>query len=178
MNRSSFFARRLRSLAAICCLAATTHVIADEPTNAKPRTIPDVEIKATLSTAGSYGEIWSLHLTPDGLGYFRYFNNRRPQGELSGEFLFDLDAISKLAALAQTQSFEKLPKTIKPSLLMLHGPDYALSIQIGAKRHAVELFQPDDVGQTEELTRFAEVWNAIWSPLPFKPPLLPVVGKP
>lgn len=178
MNHLRLLACPLRILAAAVCIVATSQAIADEPPNAKPRTIPDVEIKATLSTDGSYGELWSLHVTRGGRGYFRYLTSRRPPGELSGEFLFDLDAISKLATLSDVKSFDKLPKTIQPALLTPHAPRYTLSIQVGAARHAVELLQPDQVGQTAELARFTEVWNAIWLQLPFRPPSLPGIDKP
>jgi hypothetical protein len=42
-------------------------------------------------------------------------------------------------------------------------------VTLGTKPHLVAVYDPKEIGATEEVKRFFIVWNALFSKLPFRP---------
>ena len=71
-------------------------------------------------------------------------------------------------AIDEARFFE-LRTDISPATQQFHRPHYRLTVSLGAKQHSVAVYDPKEVGATDEVKRFFVAWDALFSRLPFKP---------
>jgi hypothetical protein len=99
----------------------------------------DLWAEAWLSTAGPYGEGWTLRLTPNGNVFLRVFYMGTPSGNLMADFDVRDEHEDRVRAAIKTQQFFELPADISPKTAMLHLPDFTLDVSLGGRRHKVRL---------------------------------------
>ena len=130
---------------------------------------PDLWVEAWLSTAGPYGEGWTLRLAPNGNVFLRVLYMGNPSGNL----LADLDVGDEyerhLRAAIETHRFFDLPTDISPKSAVLHLPDFTMDVALGGKRHKVRLYDPKQLEADSRTKRFLAVWEALFEGLPMKP---------
>jgi hypothetical protein len=65
--------------------------------------------------------------------------------------------------------FFELRNELAPATQHFHRPHYRLTVTLGARQHSVAVYDPKEVGATDEVKRFFVAWDALFSKLPFKP---------
>jgi hypothetical protein len=130
---------------------------------------PDLWAEAWLSTAGPYGQGWSLRLAPSGNVSLRVFYMGTPAGSLLADFDPGDGYEARVRAVLNDQQFFVLPAEITPKAAMLHMPDFSLNIGLGSRRHKVRLYDPEQMKSDPRAKRFLAVWTALFDGLPVKP---------
>jgi hypothetical protein len=134
-----------------------------------PAATPDLLVEAWISTAGPYGEMWTLHLTPSGDARLRAYYSLDPSGSLMAEFDVGKEHLDRVQASASEQRFFDLPPELSPPTSPLHRPDLRLEITLGPRKHKVRVYDPDQMKSDVRVKRFMAVWTAVYGNLPVKP---------
>jgi hypothetical protein len=71
-------------------------------------------------------------------------------------------------AIDEARFFE-LRNDIAPATQQFHRPHYRLTVILGTKQHSVAVYDPKEIGASDEVGRFFVAWDALFSKLPFKP---------
>lgn len=153
-------------LLATCVMGAATGTTTAP---ASPPSSSEAVIELFGSTAGPYGESWSVLLVPDpggdGATLAVEVFSFAPSGNLLGRF--DLEATEYDLVLQEIQEsrFCELPERISRTEIALHQTDLSISGACGATRHRVNLYEPDLIVGHEAI-RFMRVCNTVFDLLP------------
>jgi hypothetical protein len=134
-------------------------------------TASDLVIQASLSTAGPYGDDWQLTLAPDRTVFVEVYYGGAASGSVTGSFFLSAEAVSEIANAVETQDFFNLPDEISRQWVVLHNPDFFISVSKGGRSHKVNLYNPEELGPMPEVQRFLAVWDALFRHLPLRPAL-------
>ena len=129
----------------------------------------DLLVEASLSTAGPYGELWILRLTPNGDIFLRVHYALNPSGSLMAEFDVTDEHLASLRKAIESERFFELPEEISPEAVALHEPDFRLEITVGHRKHKVELYDPVQLKSDANARRFLTVWAELFKSVPLKP---------
>jgi hypothetical protein len=166
--------RLLMLLAMPVCLPATS-AFADpssvsQPRGSQPRRTPTFTvIKATVSTAGPYGDSWYVTILPDGEASLKVYYSVGSSGSILGRFSLPDERIEDIARSIETEGFFTLPAEFGPQSAPLHQPDLWLEIAVGDKRRKVNLYDPDQIATDPRAKRLLAIWDQVFGGLPFKP---------
>ena len=127
-----------------------------------------LSVSASYSDAGPYGVLWMAYLAPDGDLSVRV-SHRQALGQTVSQYLASKDRVSTMRRAFDEARFFELRTDISPTTQQFHKPHYRLTVSLGAKHHSVALYDPKEVGPTDEVKRFFVAWDALFSKLPFKP---------
>ena len=116
-----------------------------------------------------HGPSWDLRVDADGEA--RFSHSRGGGGSVLGDFRLKLEAVRALVATTRAMRFVALPKSLSPSPAMLHAPEYLAEVRTAAGSHRVQVYHPQVLPVSDELTRFFGVWDAVWTLMPFRPPM-------
>jgi hypothetical protein len=130
----------------------------------------DLIVEASLSTAGPYGEMWTLHLAPGGNVFVRVYYTATPSGTVMADFNLSEEQLKRFRAIVEAERFFELPAEITPRSTPLHMPDFRLEISLGPKKHKVQLYDPAQMKGDANAKRFLAVWAGLYASLPLKPP--------
>lgn len=130
---------------------------------------PSLQVRAYVSTAGPYGEIWELNLKADGKVTLEILYMLDPLGKMSGEFVVSPERVEGLRHAIKTEKFVELPGEIRPEAVPLHRPDLRLSITLGGRAHEVAVYDPDQFKDDERVRRFLSVWRQAFAMVPLRP---------
>lgn len=154
------------ALVALACLAAAdvTRAGAEEAPGASP-----LFLKASISTAGPYGEGWYLTLAPDGEVSLQVFYSSNPSGSLLARFNLSQDKVLALRKACDSQDFFGLPSELTPLQRHFHRPNLGLEIHLGGRHHRVSLYDPAALEGRTTTARFLTVWKSVFDGLPLRP---------
>lgn len=130
---------------------------------------PPLLVRAHVSTAGPYGEMWELNLRADGKVSLEIRYMLNPLGTISGEFVVSPELVESLRHAIVTEEFMELPSSIGPASAPLHAPNLRLSITLGDKAHEVRVYDPDQFKGDERVRRFLSVWRQTFAMVPLRP---------
>jgi hypothetical protein len=125
-------------------------------------------VSASYSDAGPYGVLWIAYLAPDGDLSVRV-SHRQTSGQTVSQHFASKERVSAFRRAIDEARFFELRTDISPATQQFHRPHYRLTVSFGAKQHSVALYDPKEVGATDEVKRFFVAWDALFSKLPFKP---------
>jgi len=126
-------------------------------------------VKASVSTAGPYGESWYLTLTPEGQVSLQVFYSSRPSGNLLAHFnLGEERVLAVKEALGEAEFFD-LPEKLEPSPVAMHRPHLTIEVYLGARHHTSTLYDPEALVSEATTERFLAVWQRLFETLPFQP---------
>jgi hypothetical protein len=137
------------------------------PTPLSPPT--DLYVEATVSTAGPYGELWVLRVTPGGDALLHTYYSASPSGSLMAEFSLSDESVDKLRAAIESERFFELPADISPRVSPLHQPDLQMEITLGGRKRKVRVYDPGQLKGDQGVKRFMAVWTRLYEGLPLKP---------
>jgi len=129
----------------------------------------DLLVKAFVTTAGPYGQLWEVELRPGNEMYVSISYLLNPMGNLKGTFVVDPSQVDTLVKVVESQKFFALPNEISPKDVAIHAPDLRLTITRGDTVREVRLYDPAAISQRSETKRFLAVWTAVFAPLPIRP---------
>jgi hypothetical protein len=127
-----------------------------------------LSVSASYSDAGPYGVLWIAYLAPDGDLSVRV-SHRQTSGQTVSQYFASKERVSAFRRAIDEARFFELRTDISPATQQFHRPHYRLTVSLGAKQHSVALYDPKEVGATDEVKRFFVAWDALFSKLPFKP---------
>ena len=130
---------------------------------------PRLHLKASVSTAGPYGESWYLTLAPDGAISLQVFYSSGPSGSLLAKFNLGEAGVRGIREALVTEKFFDLPSETTPKETHFHRPGMTIEVDLGGRHHAVRVYDPERLGDRPELTRFFAVWAKVFDGLPFRP---------
>jgi hypothetical protein len=130
---------------------------------------PVLLVKASLSTAGPYGEGWYLTLTPDGDVALQVFYSTNPSGSLMARFTVAEERIDDLRRTIDAERFFDLPTEVSPKTRAFHRPDFRLDVTVSGRQHKVSLYDPGELTKDDAARRFLVVWGRLFEGLPLKP---------
>jgi hypothetical protein len=130
---------------------------------------PPLLVRAHVSTAGPYGEMWELNLKTDGKVSLKIQYMLKPAGEMSGEFIVFPEEVDGFRRTIETEKFMELPTSIWPATAPVHAPDLRLSMTLGDETHAVRVYDPDQFKDDERVRRFLTVWRRAFAMVPLQP---------
>ena len=154
-----------KTMVALTLFALTSSVVAVQEDDAP--TLPIV--KASVSTAGPYGENWYLTLTPEGQVSLQVFYSSRPSGNLLAHFNLGEEQVVAIKDALETNDFFALPSQAEPAQVAMHRPNLTIEVYLGAEHHTATLYDPEALESEATTTRFLAVWGAIFEGLPFQP---------
>jgi len=131
------------------------------------RTEP-LSVSASYSDAGPYGVLWIAYLAPDGDLSVRV-SHRQTEGHTTSQYFPNKERVLLLRRAIAEARFFQLRNEIAPATQQFHRPHYRLTVSLGARQHSVAIYDPKEIGATDEVKRFFVTWNALFSNLPFKP---------
>jgi hypothetical protein len=126
-------------------------------------------VSASVSTAGPYGELWEVSITPEGSASLRVHYMGNPFGTLLAQFTLPPDAMDRIRTAIEADRFFDLPAEIAPKASPLHMPNLHLGLSVGAKHHKVRLYDPASIEKDPSAQRFLKVWKTVFAGLPLKP---------
>jgi len=129
--------------------------------------VPDIAFEAEVTTAGPYGEHWTVTLEYGEEASVAIHWTFHTPGHLTGTFLIEPQEVAKAADAAQFASLPQWIDNDRPA--PLHQPDLRLDLQVNCRRHEVHLYDPARVENRGQVERFMAVWNAIFRQLPVQP---------
>jgi hypothetical protein len=136
----------------------------------EPRATSVLLVRASLNTAGPYGENWHLIWATDKVLRLQVTYALPPGGSLNGEFFLTDEHIRKLREALTLNGYFSLPTEIVPSTAVTpHLPDLRIMVELDGRVHAVSLYSPEDVKANPAALQFLAIWNVIVAPLPLKP---------
>lgn len=127
-----------------------------------------LSVSASYSDAGPYGVLWIAYLAPDGDLSVRV-SHRQSGGQTTSHYFPHKERVSLLRRTIDEARFFQLRNEIAPTTQNFHRPHCRLTVTLGARQHSVAIYDPKEVGATDEVKRFFVTWNALFSKLPFKP---------
>lgn len=149
-------------------LALSTPVFAQAPGSRTPDLAEPLSVSASYSDAGPYGVLWIAYLAPDGDLSVRV-SHRQASGQTVSQYLASKERVSALRRALDEARFFELRTDIAPATQQFHRPHFRLTVSLGARQHSVALYDPKEVGATDEVRRFFVAWDGLFSKLPFKP---------
>ena len=147
------------------CTLASSAIAVQEDSGAQ--TLPIV--KASVSTAGPYGENWYLTLTPEGQVSLQVFYSSRPSGNLLANFNLGEETVVAIKDALEANDFFALPSQAEPAQVAMHRPNLTIEVYLGAEHHTATLYDPEALESDPTTARFLAVWEAIFEGLPFQP---------
>ena len=144
------------------------------PTFAQPQKSEMVDgaeplsVSASHSDAGPYGVLWIAYLAPDGDLSIRV-SHKQSDGQTTSHYFPHKERVSVLRRAIDEARFFQLRTEIGPTTQHFHRPHYRLTVALGARQHSVAVYDPKEVGATDEVKRFFVTWNALFSKLQFWP---------
>ena len=126
-------------------------------------------VKASVSTAGPYGESWYLTLTPEGQVSLQVFYSSRPSGNLLANFNLGEKQVVAIKDALEASEFFELPPKLEPTQVAMHRPNLTIEVFLGAQHRTVNLYDPEALESEPTTARFLSVWEAIFEGLPFQP---------
>ena len=154
-----------KTMVALTLFALTSSVVAVQEDGAPILPI----VKASVSTAGPYGENWYLTLTPEGQVSLQVFYSSRPSGNLLAHFNLGEEQVVAIKDALETNDFFALPSQAEPAQVAMHRPNLTIEVYLGAEHHTATLYDPEALESEATTTRFLAVWGAIFEGLPFQP---------
>ncbi len=134
-----------------------------------PEEKPPLLVTASVSTAGPYGELWELTVTPEGNASLRVHYMLKPFGTMLAQFTLPDEVMDGIRRAVNEQHFLDLPAELAPQVSPLHMPHLQVSVSIGSKQHKVSLYHPAPIEEQATVQRFLAVWRAAFAGLPVKP---------
>lgn len=156
-----------RRLVPVVVFALTAFSARAQP--AAQQNVPVLLVKASLSTAGPYGESWYLTLTPDADVGLQVFYSTRPSGSLMARFTVAEESVDALRKTIEAERFFELPTQISPKTRAFHRPDFRLDITVLGRQHKVSLYDPEQLTKDDGARRFLVVWGRLFEGLPLRP---------
>jgi hypothetical protein len=131
----------------------------------------NVTIDARISTNSTFGELWEYHAQSGGAVSLRVNYLLSPMGEVTGSFSIDPGEINYMICVADAAQFFSLPPHIqtKGDSIAIDGPELSISIKRGGITRTVQVSDPTNLRNQDEVARFRRVWERIFKPLPLKP---------
>ena len=126
-------------------------------------------VKASISTAGPYGESWYLTLAPDGEANLQIFYSTSPSGTLLARFRLSGEDVLAVRETLESEDFFALPPELAPSEVHMHRPRLVVEVYLGGRHHTVSLYDPEKLESLPTTHRFLAVWQRIFEALPLKP---------
>jgi len=123
---------------------------------------------ASYSDAGPYGALWIACLAPDGDLSVRV-SHRQASGQTFSQYLASKDRVATLRRGIDEARFFELRPDVAPTTQQFHRPHYRSTGSLGARQHSVAVYDPRELGLSDEVRRFFVAWDALFSNLPFKP---------
>jgi len=160
-------------------VAHPSSTVAHAPSSAAPPPSAQLEemqgasLEFFASTAGPYGDLWTIVVTPDGsqaqVGLKVLTNN---DGAIAGTLTLTdkvFDTFKAAVVQAHLCNLPEFPKTIDPDRLTpLHGLDLFITVSCGPSKHQILLSEPQ-AANSPEATRFLTVWYQLLRSLPMQP---------
>jgi hypothetical protein len=85
------------------------------------------------------------------------------------EWDFGDDYLARIRTALEDNRFFDLPAEISPSMSQLHQPDLSIEVTLGARKHKVRLYDPNQMKGDVRVKRFLTLWTALYGQLPLKP---------
>ncbi len=126
-------------------------------------------VKASISTAGPYGESWYLTLAPDREANLQVFYSTSPSGTLLARFSLSGEQVLAVRETLVSEDFFALPPELAPSEVLMHRPRLVVDVYLGARHHTVSLYDPEKLKSLPTTSRFLAVWQRIFEALPLRP---------
>jgi hypothetical protein len=126
-------------------------------------------LRASVSTAGPYGEAWSLTITFRGEASLEVMYMLQPSGSLLGRFTVTDKHLASIAAAIDKEQFFALPGKISAERIALHQPDLELEVTVGTATHKVRLYDPQELADDRRTKQFLSVWERVFEAFPIKP---------
>jgi hypothetical protein len=161
--------KSLVSVLALACVIASAETRDVACPSASCARGKDLLVKAFVTTAGPYGELWEVELRPGNEMHVSISYLLKPMGDLKGTFLIDPSLVDTMVKVVETQQFFALPNEISANDVAIHAPDLRLTITRGDTVREVRLYDPAAISQRSETKRFLAVWTAVFAPLPIRP---------
>ena len=162
----------MRYLALAPFLAAVATLAAISPANARQGEEPAsplLLVKASITTAGPYGESWYLTLAPDGEANLQVSYRTNPSGTLLARFSLSEEYVLAVRETVASEEFFALPPELAPSQSLFHQPRLVLDVYLGGGHHTVSLYDPDALKDQPSSNRFLAVWRRVFEALPYRP---------
>jgi len=136
-------------------------------------TTDELPISVSAALIIMQGSSWTADMTPNGALYMNaYYHN--PSGAAITSFAPDKLRVDAVRQAIEEFSFFTLPESIVPETLPMHEPDWHLEIMVGDKKHSVRVYDPMRISvQTDDITRFFKVWDAVFNNIPLRPNIEP-----
>ena len=126
-------------------------------------------VKASISTAGRYGESWYLTLAPDGEANLQVFYSTSPSGTLLARFSLAAEHVLAVRETLVSEEFFALPPQLEASEPPMHRPRLVVEVYLGGRHHTVSLYDPEKLESQPTTSRFLAVWQRIFEALPLRP---------
>jgi len=160
----------MRYIALAPCVAAVAILTAISPAHAGQGEEPALLfVKASISTAGPYGERWYLTLAPDGEANLQVFYRTNPSGTLLARFSLSEEYVLAVRETVASEEFFALPPELAPSQSRFHQPHLILDVYLGGRHHNVSLYDPEALEEQPSSNRFLAVWRRVFEALPYRP---------
>jgi hypothetical protein len=135
----------------------------------QPPKKPDLLIEAWLSTAGPYGESWSYTLTPSGSVKLHAYFSLNPSGSLMAEFQMADEYVDRVRRAVDSERFFDLPDSLSAQMVMLHRPEYELTVTLGGRKAKTSLYDPEQLREDPGAARFLRIWRELYAGMPIRP---------
>jgi len=149
-------------------LALSTPGFAQTPGAGRVDRTEPLAVSASYSDAGPYGVLWIAYLAPDGDLSVR-ISHRQTSGQTTSQYLSSKERASVVRRAVDESRFCERRNEIAPATQHFHRPHYRLTVTLGALQHSVAVYDPKEVGATDEVKRLCVAWDALFSKLLFKP---------
>ncbi len=162
----------MRHIAMAPCVAAVATLATISTASARQGEEPASSlllVKASISTAGPYGESWYLTLAPDGEVNLQVFYSTSPSGTLLARFSLSDEHVLAVRETVASEEFFALPPELAPSQRLFHQPRLILDVYLGGGHHRVSLYDPEALKNQPSSNRFLAVWRRVFEALPFSP---------
>ena len=130
---------------------------------------PPLFVRASVTTAGPYGESWHLTLAPDGAVSLQVSYRTNPSGNLTARFQLSGERVEAVRSASEAQHFLDLPAELEPEVVQFHRPHLKLEFHLDGRHHEVSLYDPPALKSHAAARRFLEVWETVFAGLPIKP---------
>jgi len=130
---------------------------------------PPLFVRASVSTAGAYGQNWHLTLSPNREVFLQVFYGSNPSGNLMAHFTLSERQVGAIRKACEAQRFFELPADLAPQRIPLHRPHLQIEIHLGVRHHKVSLSDPSALRAHSAADRFLAVWKAVFETLPLRP---------
>ncbi len=105
-------------------------------------------VKASISTAGRYGESWYLTLAPDGEANLQVFYSTSPSGTLLTRFSLAAEHVLAVRETLESEDFFALPPQLAPSEPPMHRPRLVVEVYLGGRHHTVSALRPREARES------------------------------